>query len=256
MTTPPPLIQLNDVSLHYQQRLVLKAINLSLQPNRFMTLIGPNGAGKTSLVKIMLGLITPDSGRVQRLPNLRIGYTPQRLHINDLMPLTVQRFLQLSGVKQRDTIVAVLTEVGVPNLLRQSIHNLSGGEFQRVLLARALLRKPDLLVLDEPIQGVDINGQYALYELIAQIKQQRGCGVLMVSHDLHLVMAATDDVICLNQHICCTGHPQVVSQHPAYLELFGSRMAQDLAIYRHQHHCVEHPLDETCSTAATKLPQG
>lgn len=229
------LVQLNDITVKFQQHLALQNVSLLVPRGKIITLIGPNGAGKSTLVRVVLGLLKPQAGNIDRQPGIRIGYMPQRLKVEPILPVTVIRFLQLSGVRNRSTIQKVIQEVNIASILKRSLVNLSGGEMQRVLLARALLRQPDLLVLDEPIQGVDVNGQYELYELIAQIRQQRGCGILMVSHDLHLVMAATDYVICLNRQVCCSGHPAIVTQHPNYLKLFGTRAAEDLAIYTHHH---------------------
>jgi zinc transport system ATP-binding protein len=238
------LVQVEEVSVAFEQHLALQQVSLTVRRGEIVTLIGPNGAGKSTLVRVVLGLLSPQTGRIMRQAGIRIGYMPQRLTIDPILPLTVERFLTLGGIKTANILQRALTEVGVAPVLKRPFHRLSGGEMQRVLLARALLREPDLLVLDEPIQGVDVNGQYELYELIAQIRTQRGCGILMVSHDLHLVMASTDFVLCLNQHLCCSGHPDTVSQHPAYLALFGRRAASDLAVYTHHHHCVEHPVSE------------
>lgn len=226
------LIQLHEIGVRFGAHQALHQISLTLQRGEIITLIGPNGAGKTTLVKVVLGLLPPTQGQVIRQAHLRIGYMPQRLSIDPILPVNVERFLSLGNGKQ--SISKVLEEVGASRVLKRPLQKISGGELQRVLLARALLREPDLLVLDEPIQGVDITGQYELYELIAHLRKQRGCGILMVSHDLHLVMSATDYVVCLNQHICCSGHPETVSQHPAYLHLFGSRGGSDLAIYTHR----------------------
>ncbi|BFM10003.1 zinc ABC transporter ATP-binding protein ZnuC [Simiduia litorea] len=228
------LLEATAVSLRFGDKPVLENINLSLSAGKITTLIGPNGAGKTSLVRVMLGLQKPTSGGLWRMPNLRIGYMPQKLTIDSSLPLTVKRFLELGGAKAAD-IQQALALTGVEKLITSAMQNLSGGETQRVLLTRALARKPHLLVLDEPVQGVDVNGQVALYDLINQIRHEQGCGVLMVSHDLHLVMANTDDVICLNQHVCCHGHPESVTAHPAYLDLFGPKAAQSLAVYSHNH---------------------
>jgi zinc transport system ATP-binding protein len=229
------LVQVRNVSIQFQQVIVLKEVYLHVQRGEIITLIGPNGAGKSTLVRVVLGLLMPQSGSVFRAADIKIGYMPQRLNIDPVLPLTVARFLATGGAKKISAIKQGLEEVGAETLLKRPLQSISGGEMQRVLLARALLREPDLLVLDEPIQGVDVAGQYELYELIAKIRFARGCGILMVSHDLHLVMAATDHVVCLNQHVCCSGLPEMVSQHPAYLELFGSRAARDLAIYTHRH---------------------
>ena len=229
------LIQVCNVSVRFQQHTALENISLEVQRGEIITLIGPNGAGKSTLVRVVLGLLKPQNGSVYRQAGIRIGYMPQRLSIDPVLPLTVERFLSLGSSNTKSALERVLEEVGAVGLLMRPLQNISGGEMQRVLLARALLREPDLLVLDEPIQGVDIIGQYELYELIAQIRSQRGCGILMVSHDLHIVMSATDQVVCLNQHLCCSGHPETVTKHPAYLELFGARAGRDLAIYTHHH---------------------
>lgn len=229
------LINARDISLQYQQRQVLQNISLQIAQQQIVTLIGPNGAGKTSLVKIVLGLTRPSGGVVTMKKGLRVGYMPQRLQIDPSMPISVRRFLQLAVNARRGHIDRVMDEVGASALIETQLHSLSGGELQRVLLARALIQEPQLLVLDEPAQGVDINGQAELYRLIKDIRDQHQCGVLLVSHDLHLVMSATDEVICLNQHVCCHGHPEQVSNDPAYLELFGRKSAETLAVYTHHH---------------------
>jgi zinc transport system ATP-binding protein len=235
MNTNEILVQVQQFNVTFDQYLALQNVSLTVKRGEIVTLIGPNGAGKSTLVKVVLGLLSPHAGNIHRRPGIRIGYMPQHLAIDPVLPLTVARFLTLSGVTQTHLLQQVLTEVGATHLLTRPLQRISGGEMRRVLLARALLREPDLLVLDEPIQGVDITGQYELYELIAQLRKRHGCGILMVSHDLHLVMAATDYVICLNQQVCCNGRPEAVTQHPAYLELFGDRAGRDLAIYTHHH---------------------
>jgi len=186
-------------------------------------------------VKIVLGLVPPTSGEIERLEGIRIGYMPQRLQVDQSMPVSVSRFLSLGANARADRIDDALKEVGASVLKDSQLFALSGGELQRVLLARALIQEPQLLVLDEPAQGVDVNGQAELYRLIADIRDRHGCGILLVSHDLHLVMSATDEVICLNQHVCCHGHPEQVSNDPAYLELFGKKDAETLAVYTHHH---------------------
>jgi zinc transport system ATP-binding protein len=231
----PVLLQLHDVAYEQGARHILHHVSLQIAEDQIVTLIGPNGAGKTTLVKIALGLLPATEGIVTRLPALRIGYMPQRLRLESTMPLTVRRFLQLVPGTDDAAIAAALDEVGAATVLRASLHDLSGGELQRILLARALLRKPQLLVLDEPTQGVDLKGQAELYRLITQIRDRHHCGVLMVSHDLHLVMSATDEVICLNQHVCCHGHPEQVSNDPVYLEMFGRKGAEAMAVYTHHH---------------------
>lgn len=235
------LLSARGLCVHADGRQLLDRIDLDLHEGEIVTVIGPNGAGKTTLLKALLGFTAPSSGTVTRTDILRIGYMPQKLSLNPLLPMTVQRFLRQTQTSDA-AIVSALTETGVANLLQQSLHKVSGGELQRVLLARALLRQPQLLVLDEPAQGVDVCGQADLYRLIAELRNRYHCGVLLVSHDLHLVMAATDTVICLNQHICCQGHPEHVSQHPEYLQLFGGKkIADDIAVYTH-HHDHDHDL--------------
>lgn len=234
------LIKLEDVSVQFAGEAVLQHVQLQIRAGEIVTLIGPNGAGKTTLVRCVLGLLEPTSGHVWRQPKLRIGYMPQKLHIDATLPLSVLRFLRLVPGVNRHSADRALTEVGAERLIDSPLQTISGGELQRVLLARALLRKPQLLVLDEPVQGVDVAGQAELYRLISTLRERHGCGVLMVSHDLHLVMSATDQVICLNRHVCCSGHPEQVSGDPAFIELFGKN-ARSLAIYQH-HHDHDHDL--------------
>ncbi len=228
------LLKAENIGLQINQRQILQNISINIKPAEILTLIGPNGSGKTSLVRVLLGLIKADQGRLQRKPGLVIGYVPQKLHIDAVLPMSVKRFLRMGLKAGADKIAHMASTLGVASLLDQAVQSVSGGEFQRILLTRALLRKPDLLVLDEPAQGVDINGQQQLYQLISTIREEYGCGVLMVSHDLHLVMEATDQVLCLNTHICCSGHPEAVSQHPEYLKLFGSSL-EGMAVYTHKH---------------------
>lgn len=231
----PSLVTLENVSISFDQRQVLSGVSLELHPGKILTLLGPNGAGKSTLVRVVLGLLAPSSGRVSRSAGLRIGYVPQKLHIDPTLPVTVERFMRLSRGARNQDILPALKRVQAGHLLTSPLQKLSGGETQRVLLARALLNQPQLLVLDEPTQGVDVNGQVALYDLINQLRHELNCAVLMVSHDLHLVMAKTDEVLCLNHHICCSGTPEAVSHHPEFIAMFGPRGAQELAIYRHHH---------------------
>jgi zinc transport system ATP-binding protein len=228
------LLSAKDLTFISKGRTILDGVNLELHEAEIMTLIGPNGAGKTTLIRILLGLSAESSGEIVRRPDLKIGYVPQRVNISTVLPLRVIDFLKLGGVYNSNEILGVMTEVDATHILQSAIQEISGGEFQRVLLARALLKKPELLVLDEPAQGVDIIGQQLLYQIIGSIRKSRSCGVLMVSHDLHLVMAATDQVLCLNTHVCCTGHPDHISEHPEYLKLFGSAL-EGLAVYSHEH---------------------
>ena len=205
-----------------------------------MTVIGPNGAGKTTLLRVLLGLIPANSGSIFKKPKLRIGYLPQKVSVDPILPLSVSRIMNLTGNFSSLQIENALEETGVDSLKNKPVFQLSGGEFQRVMLARALLRSPELLVLDEPVQGVDYMGESELYNLIGKLRKSHGCGVLMVSHDLHVVMASTDRVLCLNQHICCEGQPEDVSRHPEYLRLFGLDSGSALAIYSHHHDHTHH----------------
>ena len=228
------LVELHDVGLDFKQRRVLNQISFSVQRNEILTVIGPNGAGKSCLLKIILGLYKPSQGICSKVAGIKIGYMPQNLSVDSSLPLSVERFLSLAN-PQSDQIESVLTKVGAQHLQITPVQSLSGGEFQRVLLARALLRHPDLLVLDEPAQGVDLQGQQALYHLLAQLRDEHGFAILMVSHDLHFVMAKTDRVLCLNQHVCCSGSAEAVSKHPEYLSLFGNKPVEDIAVYTHNH---------------------
>jgi zinc transport system ATP-binding protein len=230
------LVSVKNACFTHNHHHILQHINLDIASKKIVTLIGPNGAGKTSLVRLVLGLMQPTHGTIERAPNLTIGYMPQKIHIEPTLPIKVERFLRLVPGSNKTDINCVLQKVGAVHTADLFLHGLSGGELQRVLLARALLKKPNLLVLDEPVQGVDVRGQNELYRLIQDVRDEIGCGVLMVSHDLHWVMAATDHVVCLNQHLCCSGHPEQVSVDPAYLDLFGS---YNLARYTH-HHDHEH----------------
>lgn len=237
-----PLVELKNIEVRTGHKALVEGISLSVSKEEIVTIIGPNGAGKTTLIKTVLGLIKPSSGRVSRKQGLKIGYMPQRLMVDRNMPLTVRRFLGLAGRFEPGARKRVLEETGISHIIDLSIHDISGGEWQRMLLARALLRQPDLLVLDEPVEAVDVAGQAELYQLIGDIKDRHECGVLMVSHDLHLVMSETDRVVCINTHLCCAGHPDVVSQDPSYVALFGPSVAENLALYRHSHD-HEHNID-------------
>ncbi len=236
-----PLLVIEKVNLAIRSNPILRDVSLQVTAGEIVALIGPNGAGKSTLARVALGLIRADSGRIWRKPGARVGYMPQRLMVDDTLPLSVWRFTTLGTPTSRARVREALAEVGAAHVLDAPVQGISGGEMQRVLLARALLREPELLVLDEPIQGVDLNGQYELYDLISGLRQRRGCGILMVSHELHLVMATTDHVLCLNRHVCCSGHPDHVARDPAYLALFGLDGARHLAIYHH-HHDHQHDL--------------
>jgi len=234
------LLAAHNIGYAIRDKTILSDISLQLHSKEIITLIGPNGAGKTSLIRILLGLSHETSGTVIRGVDLRIGYVPQRIDVPRVMPIRVYDFLNVTSQYDIDQCEQALEEVSCAYLLYSPMQDISGGEMQRVLLARALLKKPQLLVLDEPASGMDIIGQQGLYNTIRYIRDKHDCGILMVSHDLHLVMAATDRVICLNTHICCTGHPDDVSEHPEYLKLFGDAV-EGLALYSH-HHDHEHDL--------------
>ncbi|GAL14494.1 zinc ABC transporter ATP-binding protein ZnuC [Vibrio astriarenae] len=229
------LLSLDSISVDFDGRSVVDKVSLRIERGKITTLIGPNGAGKSTLVKVVLGLIKPTSGSIVRQEKLKLGYVPQKLALNDTLPLSVQRFLKLSGRYSQQELIDALKLVGAEHLLKNQMATLSGGENQRVLLARALLQRPDILVLDEPAQGVDVQGQIDLYELVDSLRHRFNCAVFMVSHDLHLVMAKTDEVICLHHHVCCSGAPEDISNHPKYLALFGHRGREALAIYTHHH---------------------
>jgi len=234
------LIQSQNISLHIGGKELLSEISLNISKTEIVTVIGPNGAGKTTLLRLLLGLIPASSGSIYRKRKLRIGYLPQRAVFNPVLPLSVSRIMNLTGNYSKSQIETSLEETGVLALRDKPVSQLSGGEYQRVMLARALLRNPELLVLDEPVQGVDYMGESELYNLIGDLRKSHGCGVLMVSHNLHVVMASTDRVLCLNQHICCEGQPKDVTQHPEYLRLFGLDSGSALAIYSHQHDHKHH----------------
>ncbi|WP_166266878.1 zinc ABC transporter ATP-binding protein ZnuC [Marinobacter caseinilyticus] len=228
------LATLNAVTVTFNNTPVVENVHLTISRGDIITIIGPNGAGKTTLIKAITGIQPITAGSLWRKPGLSIGYVPQRLQLQPTLPLTIRRFMALTGASS-GACRSALAQTGIEPLYDASVHRLSGGEMQRLLIARALVRQPDLLVLDEPAQGVDINGQAALYELIRSLRDSLNCGVLMISHDLHLVMAATDKVICLNQHICCSGYPEDISHDPAFIEVFGQPVAESLAIYHHHH---------------------
>ncbi|WP_369600758.1 ATP-binding cassette domain-containing protein [Hahella sp. SMD15-11] len=228
----PPLIQLSDVCVRLSGKTILQHIHLELLPGRITTVIGPNGAGKSTLARVVLGLLSPCHGRVVRKPGLRLGYVPQRFHVDSTLPLTVDRFL--SDCPSRPDLDRMLAPLHLDALARHDLSALSGGQLQKVLLARALRRQPELLVLDEPAQGVDMAGQTLLYELVEEAVSRLGCGVLLISHDLHWVMSSTSEVICLNGHICCSGQPHSLVGNPNFNALFGAQ-GHRYALFRHDH---------------------
>jgi len=238
------ILSADNIVLKHHDRTVLDHISLAIHEKEIVTVIGPNGCGKSTLMKVLLGLIDADSGKVWQQKNLRIGYVPQKLQLDERMPLTVLDFLKLVPKTKLQTIESWLDRLSIQRLAQQPVQKLSGGEWQRVLLVRALLTRPDILVLDEPVQGVDVQGQMELYTLLPQLRDELGCAILMVSHDLHLVMAATDNVICLNGHVCCSGHPDDVAIDPAFNHLFGEAqrtgVTPPIAHYTHHHDHKHH----------------
>ena len=230
-----PLISGQGIMLKLGSRVILDAVDIDVMPGEIVTLIGPNGAGKSSLVRVLLGLQPVTGGSVRRKSGLRIGYVPQRFPLTPNVPLDVRRLLALTLRPEPGDVDAALAETGIAHLKTAAVASLSGGELQRALLARALLRKPELLVLDEPVQAVDFIGETRLYELISEIRRRHGCGILMVSHDLHMVMAESDRVVCLNGHVCCEGGPEAVRHDPEFAKLFGPQAARVIAAYSHHH---------------------
>jgi zinc transport system ATP-binding protein len=241
MLAQAPLVEAYDIGVSRGGRWLIRNVDLTVRPGEIVTLIGPNGSGKSTSAKVALGILKPDEGRVVRRAELRVGYVPQKLSIDWTMPLTVERLMSLTGHQSVSAIKAALAETEISHLAKAEVQHLSDGEFQRALIARALIRRPELLVLDEPVQGVDFNGEIALYDLISRIRERTGCGILLISHDLHVVMAKTDTVICLNGHVCCHGTPQSVTSNPEYLRLFGVRAAQTIAVYTHDHNHAHLP---------------
>ncbi|MGB5863718.1 MAG: metal ABC transporter ATP-binding protein [Sulfitobacter sp.] len=239
------LIETRGLRLAYGGRTVLRDVTIGIARGEIVTVVGPNGSGKSSLLRALIGAVRPAAGKVSRADGLRIGYVPQKLAIDTTLPLTVARFLNLPHRVTAQTAQSALVDAGVPELATQQLGALSGGQFQRVLLARALLQSPDILILDEATQGLDQPGAARFYRQIEMVRQTRGCAILMVSHDLHVVMAASDRVLCLNGHVCCEGTPQVVADAPEYRALFGTGTQGALALYRHDHDHDHHP-DHAC----------
>ena len=235
------LVAAEGVAVALGGRPVLTDVSLSVAAGEIVTVVGPNGSGKSTLLRLLVGALRPDTGRVRRASGLRLGYVPQRLSLPDALPVTVRRFLSMPRRVDDAAAAAALTRAGCDGLAARPMQGLSGGQTQRVLLARALLDRPQLLVLDEPTQGLDQPGSAAFYRLLEELRAETGCAVLMVSHELHVVMAASDRVICLNGHVCCEGRPAQVAEAPAYRALFGSGTGGALALYRHVHdHAHDH----------------
>ncbi len=235
------LIGCASLSVRLGKRTILRDISMGVEPGEIVTIIGPNGSGKTTLLRALIGAVSPSSGQLFRAPGLSLGYVPQTLHIDETLPLTVQRFMSLPKLGSSSEIETALAQAGIPGLGKQQIMSLSGGQFQRVLLAKALLGRPRLLLLDEATQGLDHRGAADFYRQITRVRDELGCAIIMVSHELHVVMRKTDRVICLNGHICCQGKPDSVSGSPEYLALFGLDSDSESAVYLHRgHHRYSH----------------
>ena len=228
------LVKLNEVGFQQNKKWLVKGVSLQVERGKIVTLIGPNGSGKSTTAKIALGIYKNIEGQVEKFTN-NIGYVPQKISIDWTLPLRVKDFMLLTDNLKDDALDEALTLTGVKHLKDKNLGNLSGGEFQRVLLARAISKKPELLVLDEPVQGVDFTGEIALYELIKKISEKLNCGILLISHDLHTVMTATDHVVCLNGHVCCSGSPKDVARNNEYKALFGEQSSQTISVYEHKH---------------------
>lgn len=236
-----PLIEAKGLDVRMGGQRILEQVDLSIRAGEILTIVGPNGSGKSTLLRALIGAVKLHAGKVKQADGLRIGYVPQRLHIDPTLPLTVRRFLNLPRRHSDADIQQALERAGIPNRAEAAMTALSGGQFQRALMARALLDKPDLLMLDEASQGLDQTGTADFYRQLEQIRDDLNCGILLVSHDLHVVMRAADRVICLNHHICCQGHPEAVTAAPEYRALFGRYEEEALAIFRHDPH--HHPHD-------------
>ncbi|UWQ98854.1 metal ABC transporter ATP-binding protein [Rhodobacteraceae bacterium S2214] len=246
------LLTADKVAVRYGGQTVLDRVTMALVPGEIVTIVGPNGSGKSTLLRVLIGALKPSTGTVTRSKGIKIGYVPQKLHIDQTMPLTVRRFLDLPKKVSDAQACEALETAGLSDLGKRQMSDLSGGQFQRVLLARAILGRPDILMLDEATQGLDQPGSASFYRQIEAVRQELGCAVLMVSHELHVVMSASDRVICLNGHVCCEGTPEVVSAAPAYRELFGTGTGGALALYRHDHdhhHHHDHDHDHTHEAA-------
>ena len=228
------LVKLKNAGIYKSSKWLVRGVSFEINKGQIVTLIGPNGSGKTTTAKMILNILNTDEGIVTSNTN-KMAYVPQKINIDWTMPLRVIDFMKITNNLNNTQVTDSLTMTGVDKLLYSQIHSLSGGEFQRVLIARAIAKKPELLVLDEPVQGVDFNGEIKLYKLIKKISVNLNCGILLISHDMHFVMSTTDHVICLNGHICCSGNPSTVVKNPEYIKLFGKHNSETLSYYKHQH---------------------
>lgn len=228
------LLSIKNLSVVTNEYKILNNINFNIHKNQIITIIGPNGAGKSTLIKTILGFIKPSCGKIIKHPHLRIGYVPQKIHFPEQIPMTALEFLKLNQKSDTSLESPLNKELNIKHLLNKSIHKLSGGELQKILLTKALHNNPNLLLLDEPTQSIDLTGQAQFYKLCSYLQQQLNCAILMASHDLHIVMSGTNSVICLNKHICCHGSATTVSKNPEFIQLFGEHM-EKLAIYHHHH---------------------
>ena len=238
------LVSLDNAGVCMSDKWLVRGVNMDVRRGEIVTLIGPNGSGKSTTAKMALGVINPSEGSAKCRHEICVSYVPQKLSVDWTMPLTVNRFMTLTQTANGIDVQRALNSTGVEHLKNSQVRDLSGGEFQRVLLARAVVNTPELLVLDEPVQGVDFNGEIALYRLIEEIRTELNCGIILISHDLHVVMSGTSKVLCLNGHVCCSGNPDAVASAPEFRALFGDRAADELTFYRHSHD-HEHLPDRT-----------
>lgn len=229
------LISLKNITVEYNNHKILNNVSIDIGENEFITIVGPNGAGKTTLLKVILGLTKPNEGSIKKNHKIKIGYTPQHINHNYFLPITVKNFLELNKKSEKAQLDEVINETNISKLLNKQLFELSGGEIQRVLLARSLTNIPDLLVLDEPTQNLDFNSQFSMYKAIENIHKKYNCSVIIVSHDLHFVMSNTQRVICLYHHICCSGKPDLITKNPKFIEVFGTEITDILSVYNHHH---------------------